>query len=55
VLAGGRNPAQALANAAAAELDLSPDVVADLAAATDDLKQILGPNADMWQTESRIQ
>lgn len=54
VLAGGRNPAQALANAAAAELDLSPDVVADLAAATDDLKQILGPNADMWQTDSRI-
>jgi aryl-alcohol dehydrogenase-like predicted oxidoreductase len=54
VIAGGRSPAQALINARAADLELSPDVVADLAAATDALKQTLGPNADMWQTDSRI-
>ena len=54
VIAGGRNPEQARANVAAADLDLSPDLLADLAAATDPLKQSLGPNADMWQAESRI-
>jgi len=54
VIAGGRSPQQALVNAAAADLELSPDILADLAAATDALKQALGPNADMWQTDSRI-
>ena len=54
VIAGGRNADQALRNTAAADLELSPDLVADLAAATDDLKQTLGHNADMWQTDSRI-
>jgi len=54
VLAGGRNADQARANVAAADVDLSPDILADLAAATDPLKQALGPNADMWQSESRI-
>jgi len=54
VLAGGRNPEQARRNAPAADLELSDDVVARLAAATGPLKHRLGPNADMWQTDSRI-
>ncbi len=54
VLAGMRSRDQALDNAAAAELDLSCEVVERLSAVTDDLKQTLGPNADMWQGQSRI-
>jgi len=53
-IAGARNPGQACKNAAAAELVLPEVVVARLAAATDPLKTRLGPNADMWQSESRI-
>jgi len=55
VIAGGRNAAQAKANTAAADLVLPQDVVERLTAATEVLKRTLGPNADMWQTESRIQ
>jgi len=54
VIAGGRNAAQATANAAAADLVLPQDALDRLTAATEGLKQALGPNADMWQTESRI-
>jgi aryl-alcohol dehydrogenase-like predicted oxidoreductase len=54
VLAGMRNPEQALDNAKAAELDLPDEVVERLSAVTDDLKAKLGANADMWQGDSRI-
>ena len=54
VIVGGRNADQAKRNTRAADLTLSQDVLASLSAATDPLKQMLGPNADMWQTESRI-
>ncbi|MGD9495587.1 MAG: aldo/keto reductase [Armatimonadota bacterium] len=54
VITGIRNPEQARANAAAAELELAPEVIERLNAATDALKAALGSNADMWQSDSRI-
>jgi len=54
VIVGARNADQAKRNVRAAELTLSQEVVDRLSAATAALKQKLGPNADMWQTESRI-
>ena len=53
-LAGARNAEQARQNAAAADVDLPDDVVRDLADATDPLKEKLGPNLDLWQSESRL-
>jgi myo-inositol catabolism protein IolS len=52
VLGGIRNPEQARRNAAAAELMLPDDVLAELDAATEPVKQALGPNPDMWQGAS---
>jgi len=54
VIVGGRNADHAKRNALAADLTLEQDVIERLSAATDALKQKLGPNADMWQTESRM-
>ena len=54
VLIGGRNAAQATANAAAGDLVLPDDILERLAAATAPLKKALGPNADPWEAESRI-
>ncbi len=54
VIVGVRNPEQARANAAAAELSLSAEVIDRLSEVTEPLKRTLGPNADMWQSESRI-
>jgi myo-inositol catabolism protein IolS len=51
VIAGARNPAQVRENAAAADRALSPSVVAELSAVTDELKNALGPNIDLWQSE----
>ncbi len=49
VVAGARRPEQVRANAEAASLRLSGDVLEALREATDPLKAKLGPNADMWQ------
>lgn len=49
VVAGARSPEQVRANAEAASLKLSEDVLEALREATDPLKAKLGPNADMWQ------
>jgi aryl-alcohol dehydrogenase-like predicted oxidoreductase len=54
VIAGARNAEQARANAAAADLKLPADVARRLDEATAPLKAALGPNPDLWQTESRI-
>ncbi|MHC4915588.1 MAG: aldo/keto reductase [Planctomycetota bacterium] len=54
VIAGMRTPEQAERNARAADVSLAPEVVAELSAATEKLKEALGTNADMWQTESRM-
>lgn len=56
VIVGARTPEQALENAKAGSLELPEDVLAQLTAATKELKEKLGPNADMWESEenSRI-
>ena len=54
VLAGFRNVEQAVQNASAGSLTLSDDVVAELSAATDPVKEKLGTNTDMWMSESRM-
>jgi len=54
VLAGARRPEQVRQNAAAGSLKLSEEVVKELSEATEHLKQRLGPNADMWQSDSRM-
>ncbi len=53
VLAGATDPRQVRENALAAELSLTPDVLAELDSVTDALKQAFGPNPDMWAASSR--
>jgi aryl-alcohol dehydrogenase-like predicted oxidoreductase len=54
VITGMRRPEQARDSARAADLTLSTDVLHQLDLATRPVKEILGPNLDMWQTESRF-
>lgn len=54
VIAGARRPEQVLRNAQAASVTLPAELVAELTALTEDVKERLGPNADMWQADSRI-
>ena len=54
VLAGARRPDQIVENTRAANLQLSDEVLRRLNAATEEVKDIIGPNADPWRTESRI-
>ncbi|MFN2225232.1 MAG: aldo/keto reductase [Anaerolineae bacterium] len=54
VIAGARTPDQIRQTAQAADLNLAPETVARLSAATDEVKHLIGPNADMWQSESRF-
>jgi aryl-alcohol dehydrogenase-like predicted oxidoreductase len=49
VLTGIRKPAQALANARAADVQLDADTLAELNAATETVKVALGANPDLWQ------
>lgn len=51
---GARNAAQAIENTAAAELILSPDMIARLSEITCPLKEMLGSNADPWEHVSRM-
>jgi len=53
-IAGARNAEQARQNAAAADLELSADVLAELNRITEPVKRYVGANADMWQTDSRL-
>ena len=50
VLAGARNPAQIESNLIAGNLSLSDETMRRLDEATDDLKQKLGSDPDMWGT-----
>jgi len=52
VIVGGRIPAQVERNVAAAELMLSDEIVAELNAITEPLRQRLGTNLDMWEGEA---
>lgn len=54
-IVGARNAAQAVENAAAAELQLDAETVARLSAITEPLKQKLGRNADPWEHVSRME
>ena len=54
IIAGARTPDQIQRNVEAVDLELSPEIVIELNQVTDELKQTLGPNPDMWQSESRF-
>lgn len=49
VIAGARRPDQVERNACGVELELSAEVIARLNAASEPIKQKLGPNIDMWE------
>ncbi|MBN1350177.1 aldo/keto reductase [candidate division KSB1 bacterium] len=53
VLAGARNPEQMRQNAYAAEVSLSAETLRALADATEKVKEKMGRNPDMWQSQSR--
>ncbi len=54
VIAGARTPEQIKQNVQTIDVELSSDTVAALNNATEELKQKLGSNPDMWQSESRF-
>ncbi len=54
VIAGARRPDQIQQTAQAVDLALSPDTIGRLTEATEEVKRIIGPNPDMWQSESRF-
>ena len=55
IITGARNATQAKENARATEIILSDDVASDLARATEQIKMIIGANADMWESKSRME
>ena len=54
VIVGGRNGKQVQRNVKAADVALTEETIHALNQATEPLKQKLGKNTDMWQTDSRI-
>lgn len=54
VIVGGRNADQVSKNMEALQVNISQEMIRRLNEITDPLKEILGPNADLWQTESRV-
>lgn len=54
VIAGARNPGQIEQTVQAVDLELPPEIIGELTEATDEVKRVLGPNPDMWQSESRL-
>lgn len=54
VVAGSRNARQSRANAKAADLVLPSEVMAELTAAGEKVKEKIGNNIDPWQAQSRI-
>ena len=54
VIVGARSREQVLLNAAAGDLALSAEVAEGLSEITEPLRQKLGKNPDMWQSDSRI-
>lgn len=49
VIAGATKPSQIESNTRAASLTIKPEVLQKLNDATEDLKQAMGSNADLWQ------
>ncbi len=54
VIAGARTSEQILQNIQAIELELPAEIMRELNELTDGLKHTLGPNPDMWSSESRF-
>jgi aryl-alcohol dehydrogenase-like predicted oxidoreductase len=54
VIAGARRPDQIRQTAQAGDLELWPEALAALAEATEGVKQKMGLNPDLWQSESRL-
>jgi aryl-alcohol dehydrogenase-like predicted oxidoreductase len=54
VLAGASRPEQVVQNVRAASLRLNDELLRELDAATQPVKEKLGPNCDMWQAAARI-
>jgi myo-inositol catabolism protein IolS len=52
-IGGARSPAQIERNVKAMEVVLTPETIAQLDAATEDLKQKLGSNPDYWNSEDK--
>jgi len=55
VIAGARSPEQARHNARAADAKLADETLDALTAATEAVKAQVGTNADMWQSDSRME
>jgi aryl-alcohol dehydrogenase-like predicted oxidoreductase len=55
VVAGARNAAQAKDNAAAASVEMDPELDAHLARLTGGIKEIIGRNVDPWEHASRME
>lgn len=53
-IVGGRNAEQVKKNMGTMKVKLMPDMISKLNDITAPLKDELGPNADLWQTESRV-
>jgi myo-inositol catabolism protein IolS len=54
VIAGARSPAHIQGIVSSVDINLSTDVMLRLADITEPVKQLLGQNPDMWQSESRF-
>ncbi|WKN42923.1 aldo/keto reductase [Tunicatimonas pelagia] len=54
IIVGARNPQQVRDNVATMQVSLSDKLVEELNEITRSLKEALGSNADMWQSDSRI-
>jgi aryl-alcohol dehydrogenase-like predicted oxidoreductase len=54
LIAGARNPEQVVKNVEACDANISDEIIKELSETTEGLKNAIGSNADMWQSESRI-
>lgn len=54
VIIGARNPSQLKENILASEINLSSDIIESINKSSILLKEKLGANADMWQSNSRV-
>ncbi len=53
-IAGARRPDQIRQTAQAVDLVLTPEILSRLTDATEEIKRIIGPNPDMWQSQGRF-
>jgi aryl-alcohol dehydrogenase-like predicted oxidoreductase len=53
VIVGARNPDQISENVSAMDVEVPDEVMHKLSAATRELRALLGPNPDLWQSDSR--